>query len=651
MYTPLDPGRKEIRLLRITPSVDHAAQISCSIVIAGLQGPPPHYAALSYVWGDAKVTEEIRVDGEPFQATKNLALALRQFRESYAKEDGETLHLWADAVCINQQDLPERGQQVAMMGLIYTTAHWVISWLGPSEDATEPGFALIKACARHVEGVREKNGVYPESDVAMDTSDLEFLGGNREFYEQTTDRYARNKAWNAIDDLKRNVYWTRVWIVQEIVLARRPDANILFCGRHSLSFQQLADFNLFAARSLAQKPLKPPFFDQRVWDWVVKDQDLTAGFIMYVHGLRDFRTRGEYRLIPLINTSCRSTDPRDAVFGLAGLFGGEIVPDYSKGVADVFRECVATVLRLKNYRGFFSFAGLIREHRDVSEFPSWVPKFHTNDADFAIFATDMAARPWLEGLCPAGPTILDERTMRFYGVRLDQCARVLRHVGGAEDFFESLWRFWWICLTFVRDYGTEYPRDGLRALEDLLHAFSRGRDARGEPLQIDPSIQCIASHAFRILLRFGEPQDGDETAVRRWRALGYGSLEEVRAALDEALVGSGAPDVSTFGTTLPDEKYEEIFNAVNVMNDMVLKWVGSPLFRTEKGHMGLAPPAAAEGDIVCLLDGFSIPCLLRRHGRDHYVLVGSCYVTGYSHEEFLEPLRKGNLSIEEFRIR
>ena len=651
MYTPLDPGRKEIRLLRVAPSVDQDAQISCDIVIAGLEDPSPHYAALSYVWGDANDTEEIRVDGKPFQATQNLALAVRQFRASYVKEDGESLYLWADAVCINQQDLPERGQQVAMMGLIYTTAHWVISWLGPSDDATEPGFALIQACARHVEGVREKSGEYPESDVAMDTSDLEFLGEDREFHKQTTDRYARNKAWNAIDDLKRNVYWTRVWIVQEIVLARKPDANILFCGRHSLSFQQLADFHLFAARFLAQKPLKPPFFDQRVWDWVVKDQDLTAGFIMYVHGLRDFRTRGEYRLIPLINTSCRSTDPRDAVFGLAGLFGGEIVPDYSKGVADVFRECVATVLRLKNYRGFFSFAGLIREHQNVSEFPSWVPKLHTHDADFAIFATDMARAPWLEGLCPAGPVILDERTMRFFGVRLDRCSKLLRHVGSHEDFFESLRRFWWACLGFIRDHGQEYPRDGLRALEDLLHAFSRGRDTRGEPLQVTPSIRCTAAHAFRTLLRFGEPQDGDEATSQKWRALGYASMGEVRAALDEALVGPGAPDLSTFGDTLPEDEYEAVFNAVNEMTEMVKKWVGSPLFRTEKGHMGLAPPAVAEGDLVCLLDGFSIPCLLRRHGPDHYVLVGSCYVTGYSHGEPLLSLRKGDLCIEEFHIR
>lgn len=490
MYTPLDPSRKEIRLLRVAPSVDHDAPISCQIVVAGLQNPLPQYAALSYVWGDAKDTVEIRIEGEPFQATKNLASALRQFRASYATGDGEGLYLWADAVCINQQDLAERDQQVSMMGLIYTTAHWVISWLGPPEDATAPGFALIKACARHVERVKETSGEYPESDVTMDTSDLEFLGEDSEFYEQTTDRYARNKAWNAIDNLKRNVYWTRVWIVQEIVLARRPDANILFCGSHSLSFQQLADFNLFAARFLKQKPFKPAFFDQRVWDWVVKDEDLTAGFIMYVHGLRDFQTRGEYRMIPLISTSCRSTDPRDAVFGLAGLFGGEIVPDYTRGVVDVFRECVATVLRLKRYKGFFHFAGLIGEHRDASEFPSWVPKFHTDDAEFAIFPTDVSPTPWLEHWCPARPTILDERTMQFFGVRLDRCARVLRHVGRDEDFFESLRRFWWTCLGLIQDYGDEYPRDGLRALEDLFHALT---DRAFDPVHRGPCVSVSAT--------------------------------------------------------------------------------------------------------------------------------------------------------------
>ncbi|KAK8086402.1 hypothetical protein PG994_001376 [Apiospora phragmitis] len=374
MYAALDPGREEIRLLRVARSAEYGSQVSCEIVVAQVQDPLLQYAALSYVWGDATDTEEIAVDGQPFKATKSLASALRQFRESYKEKNGGGPSLiWADAVCINQQDVAERGQQVSMMGLIYKKASWVISWLGPSDDSTESGFALIKACARHVAATRkQRGGEHPESNIAMDASDLAFLGEQSEFHEQNHARYARNKAWNAIDDLNQHVYWTRIWIIQEVVLARRPDANILYC------------------EALGAEATKAPFFDQRVWDHVIKDKGLSSRFILFAQMLRDPRARGDYRFVSLISTTCRSTDPRDVVFGLSGVLGVEVVPDYNKKVADVFRECVAAILSKKQCKNFFHTAGLIREDRDISEFPSWVPRFHNliEDANYSIGPPD-----------------------------------------------------------------------------------------------------------------------------------------------------------------------------------------------------------------------------------------------------------------------
>ncbi|KAK8086403.1 hypothetical protein PG994_001377 [Apiospora phragmitis] len=68
-------------------------------------------------------------------------------------------------------------------------------------------------------------------------------------------------------------------------------------------------------------------------------------------------------------------------------------------------------------------------------------------------------------------------------------------------------------------------------------------------------------------------------------------------ALDTAFVGPEAPNISTLGTILPDEEYEASFNAMNAMVQMAFNWINWPLFRTENGRMGLAPPAIAEGDL------------------------------------------------------
>lgn len=56
--------------------------------------------------------------------------------------------------------------------------------------------------------------------------------------------------------------------------------------------------------------------------------------------------------------------------------------------------------------------------------------------------------------------------------------------------------------------------------------------------------------------------------------------------------------------------------------------------------MGIAPPLAREGDIVCVLLGCHTPMVLRPHGENVFRIVGECcYTLGISEgEEILGPL-------------
>ncbi|KAI0155605.1 heterokaryon incompatibility protein-domain-containing protein [Pestalotiopsis sp. NC0098] len=653
MYTHLDASQAEIRLLSVVPCREYAAKVSCRITIAQLHSSPPRYAALSYVWGNAADTEEIVVNDRPFQATKSLASALRQFRASYVgKDDGPSL-LWADAVCINQQDLAERAQQVSMMGAIYTKASWVISWLGPSDESTEAAFSLIKACAAHVEAAAKESGEYPKPAVPFSDADLEFLGQDTRFYEQNAERFAKNQAWNAIDNLSSHVYWTRIWIIQEVALARSPDTIIIHCGSECVTFRQIGDFNLFAERFLDQKPQKPSFFNQRVWDWIIHDNELNLSFVQFMDGLRKSAIKDDYRLVAMISMSCSSTDPRDAVFGLAGLIDGDIVPDYTKQHVDVYKDFVAAVLRHKKYKNFFCSSGLIRENRDASGFPSWVPRFDTlkEDAYYLILPPDAFVAAWLDQLHPEGPKIIDDHRIQFVGIRLDCCTNVIRFAADPDPdpFEDSMKQFWWTCLEFLSSWDAKHVRGDIRPLERLLSAMTKGRDTQHRPLDITPSLQCLTAHAFRIMLRGGEPED-NELSNERYGRFGYASLEEARLALDDAFIGPGAPDISTLSEALTPTEYEDAINAFNQMIRILSSQSNRPLFVTKNGFVGVAPPAVANGDLVCLLEGSSIPFLLREMGQD-YVLVGSCYVKGYSDGEPLQLLENGTLRLEEFNIR
>jgi hypothetical protein len=92
------------------------------------KGKPPfqgryswgEYVALSYVWGNPNKTREIFINEKSVQVTENLESALRILRDKLPMRLG--VRLWADALCINQNDVKERSTQVQRMREIYQKA-------------------------------------------------------------------------------------------------------------------------------------------------------------------------------------------------------------------------------------------------------------------------------------------------------------------------------------------------------------------------------------------------------------------------------------------------------------------------------------------------------------------------------------------------
>ena len=102
----------------------------------------PHpFEALSYVWGRAGTWDEITIDGKVVRLTASLGTMLRRIRYKDAPHV-----IWADQICINQEDLVERSQQVRHMSSIYQKASKVLVWLG--DDAAgyaKKAFELVEA--------------------------------------------------------------------------------------------------------------------------------------------------------------------------------------------------------------------------------------------------------------------------------------------------------------------------------------------------------------------------------------------------------------------------------------------------------------------------------------------------------------------------
>lgn len=139
-YKALATSREEIRVLDVASAEDANAAISCSIRHVSLLGGSPEYETISYVWGNASDRASLELDGLAITVPSSSIAALRRMR---LRDRIRTL--WIDAICINQDDLEERAQQVTVMGDIYRSSQGNLIHLGESKPHTEKALEDIKA--------------------------------------------------------------------------------------------------------------------------------------------------------------------------------------------------------------------------------------------------------------------------------------------------------------------------------------------------------------------------------------------------------------------------------------------------------------------------------------------------------------------------
>lgn len=164
-----------------------------------LNSTPP-YTAISYVWGLEAASQTIRLDGFDFAVRQNLwsclYYLLRLRATPYHHVQWE--FIWADAICINQSDGREKSEQVSAMDKVFSTAVEVTAWLG------------LQRLPQYIQW-REQ---------AAKTTDVEDW------------IFSEN-----IEDIAKRPFWSRMWIVQELLLAKEIR---LYVSGASFDFNDLA---------------------------------------------------------------------------------------------------------------------------------------------------------------------------------------------------------------------------------------------------------------------------------------------------------------------------------------------------------------------------------------------------------------------------
>lgn len=134
-----------IRLLDLQPG-SRGDVVECKLRSVDLLSQPL-YTAISYTWGDEGRRWTIKIDGHEFDVRENLEDILRDLRNLT-----QSRTFWIDAICIDQENIPERNAQLKIMGNIFRSATQVIAWLNDYADSyghrPSRGLQQIKAYTR-----------------------------------------------------------------------------------------------------------------------------------------------------------------------------------------------------------------------------------------------------------------------------------------------------------------------------------------------------------------------------------------------------------------------------------------------------------------------------------------------------------------------
>lgn len=269
-YQPLNPDKDSLRLIDLEHTLVEDAPVKCRLVEIPFS-QVPRYMALSYTWGDMKITSPIVLDGIGFEVGESLFDALKHFRKSV-----RPALIWADAICINQQDIPERNRQIRLMPHIYTRAEVVLIWL-------------------HVPlATQNRIRVLTKSEEQLE----EFM----------------------FEILSVHSYWQRVWIIQEIYNARKIIVASNESGFPSMSWEIFIDKLRAAHIYTSSENVSPLKFAEELSHKYEHSQNLLSL-------LQNYRRS-------------RCKDPRDKIYGLIGLasdcYGFPI--DYSKSTYEVWKD-------------------------------------------------------------------------------------------------------------------------------------------------------------------------------------------------------------------------------------------------------------------------------------------------------------------------
>ncbi|POS80096.1 hypothetical protein DHEL01_v201503 [Diaporthe helianthi] len=383
IHEPLPDPAKYMRLLEVLDdNYSKTIKVRSRLTTWPIDSMPP-YHAVSYTWGDPEDNTSILMNDKTLKVRTNCEFALKQiywyrksksliyrkrhshlYRETRSEWYTESRYFWVDALCIDQSNDGEKSKQVAMMGSIYKNASHVLSCVGDHADDSLFLFESLYGLTHYL--VRPKNVLrYNRDGYTIGGFSFRF----RMFHRHTS----LHRFGLALARLAVRPYFTRVWILQELQLARHLT---ILCGQHVLAkedalhlFRELLknlehvidhDKNRLILLTPHLNFIRHKFLRRHVnhgfphpvlhGSWL---HELPEPCTATISMLRQNYASVKNNLFQLLNevvSQLQCYDPRDKVYGIISLIDwGDVAPlepDYTQNHVQVAVKFIEVIVKL-----------------------------------------------------------------------------------------------------------------------------------------------------------------------------------------------------------------------------------------------------------------------------------------------------------------
>lgn len=573
-YEPL-LCKTHIRLLILNPGTGEDILVG-SIKMVDLDDPElDSFEAISYVWGSHEKNQAILIDGRPLPITTSLREALLQTR---LPERPRTL--WADSVCINQDDSIEKGHQVFAMGRIYKTSHQTLICLGRQPD-DEHRARDAAALINDVEAMIEAAMRDPSFSFGFDT----FPWPSEDDPLLVDTRWL--SAWNT---LVGHAWFDRGWVVQEAALGY--DALIYWAGA------QIEWMTLLKVDCWRYWRALPVWRPGSGYPKGISNLHSDSFHFRRGKEARTFVPRYMDRNIRAMTTlsvlqSARSlqlADPRDRIYAFMALKTTDGVmaslklkPDYERPHYEVFYEFARRYVQASSDLEILTHVDHDEEgmtgHHAV---PSWVPRWDDKTKCFPIHDHHPDCKPFcLSDQQLRSTDVIHESELRLRGVFISRVHYASRKISkNFEDPIEEVLTLWWeVAAQLKKQPGPFRETLGFALLDAISLGQSMGEDA--------PWVEAKSEFARCLDL------NNDKDQLRR-------------ITQDSLMYG----------------------NAYRVSRSAVESSENRRVIALEQGFIGVTSAGARQGDLCVFISGLCTPLILRPvSGKPHhYKLVGNAFL-------------------------